>query len=64
MDASEAKKIREIEQCFFLNDYPQQGKIPNEKLVKMMRLLGTNAPEDELPDIYKKIDPSGSGKIV
>lgn len=61
MDAGEAKKIREIEQCFYLNDYPQQGKIANEKLVKMMRLLGTNAPEDELPDIYKKIDPSGSG---
>lgn len=63
MDPAEAKKIREIEQCFYLNDYPQQGKIPNEKLVKLMRLLGTNASEDELPEILKKADPSGSGKL-
>lgn len=57
----EAKKRREIQQCFLLYDYPQKGKIANSNLIKLMRNLGTNASEDELRDIYKKVDPSGSG---
>lgn len=57
------KKFREIEQCFLLYDYPPKGKINNNNLIKLMRNLGTNASEDELKDIYKKVDPSGSGSF-
>lgn len=57
----EAKKLREIEQCFYLNDYPKQGKIPNDKLLQLMRMLGTNASEEEKPEIIKKVDPNGTG---
>jgi Ca2+-binding EF-hand superfamily protein len=60
----EAKKVKEIEQCFYLYDYPQKGKIPNSNLIKLMRNLGTNASDEELKEITKKIDPSGSGTLV
>jgi Ca2+-binding EF-hand superfamily protein len=63
MSKEEAKKRREIQQCFLLYDYPQRGKIKNTDLIKLMRNLGTNASEDELQVIYKKIDPSGSGSF-
>jgi Ca2+-binding EF-hand superfamily protein len=57
------KKMREIEQCFLLYDYPAKGKIPNTNLIKLMRNLGTNASDDELKELYKKVDPSGSGSF-
>lgn len=57
------KKLREIEQCFLLHDYPKSGRIQNTNLIKLMRNLGTNASEEELKDIYKKVDPGSTGSF-
>lgn len=70
MDA-EAKKIKEIEECFYLNldinlyaGQVEQGRVPNSNLLTLMRMLGTNASEDETKDIIAKIDPNNTGSFT
>lgn len=55
------KRLIEIEQCFLLNDFPKQGKIPNSKLISMMRSLGINILDTEVQSLIAKIDPLQKG---
>ena len=57
----ERGKRREIEQCFFLNDFAGTGRIPNENIRTLMRQLGSNAGDNEIPEINAQIDPENTG---
>jgi len=59
----ERSKKREIEQCFFLNDFNGSGRIPNDKIINLIRQLGANSTESEIPQIYNKIDPENTGEF-